>query len=340
MRKLILTCSLGAALAGCSTDSVVTSNSWPTAQVNEVTSYYAIPRAYYMLDISRKDCKVDITIDDKTPVTYLPDPNRRYILKYQPDDWSNDALTLETDAQGLLKSVNGTSENQSSAAASGILDLATRIASAGGGAFFAFEGGKPSTCDPKKDVDVAYSFDPTEPADAEAALKEKLPADLLISVALPTAATDAAKKDAKCPDKLGGACFPPARSYNVEVKAIETIAGTPAAKDKPATEPHAVALTRDFRLVAPDPKQLFYVSLKRRGIAKLDVGLTFEHGMLTKNVGNYASPVLAAVQWPSAVVTSAIGLAKPASSATPPTPAPAPAPAAPAQPATGASPGN
>jgi hypothetical protein len=305
-------------LGACSTAPIVKSEAWPaSAQTpTEVTAYYALPRAFYNLKITRTKCAVEIGIDDKTPVKYLPDIQRRYVLRHQDDDWSNDTFVIETDAQGLLKNVNGTSENQSSAVASGVLDLATQIVTAPGSPIKALDGGKTPVCDPAKDLDIAYAFDPTDTTGSLSSLKQRLPPDLLIDIDLPTARADQSLKTRGCPDEQDGVCFPPARLYEVEIKAVQVLAGPNAAKN--ANGVVSKKITRTFNVVAPDPKQLLFVSLKRRGAAKLDVKLSFENGMLVKNESTYASPVLGVVQWPSAVVKSALGLSSAVSSANPP----------------------
>lgn len=330
MKNLFVACSICAALsvplAGCSTEPIVQSERWPNAGASEVTAYYALPRAYFNLSITRKNCVVEINTDADKPVTYLPDPDRRYILKYKSSDWNTDTLSVEVDKNGLLKTVNATSEDKSADAIKSVLDIATDVTKKLLDLHTLAESKEQQpVCDPKKDLDIVYSFDPTDPKADLSGLKGMLPADLSIAITLPSASTGT---PADCPSDKAAICFRPAALYDVSIVATEHLAGkmTPKAgkagskkvKDMDIIPPSTVTLTRKLRVVAPDPTRVFYVAMKRRGAAKLDVKLTFENGMLTKNDGTYASEALAVAQWPAQIVKSAIGLSDAASSATAP----------------------
>jgi len=270
-------------LAGCSSGNIVQSKLGLDRATTRSGGYYALPRAYFPLTVTRAAGKLTVTMD--TP-TYVPDPTRVYAIDYLNDGSSSDALTVQTDSQGLLMAVETTSKDQTGEIGKKFVELALAAAKVAVDAFVP----EITTVEPAKrkcvDASATYFFDPAQTTIEAAALTDSLES-LCVTVAIasmpgwPGPQQGGGGKPAS-----GGIVFPPARPYGVTV--------------------HDVKGGVDYRFiaVAPDPDHAISIDLKRRSPAKLDVKLTFTNGMLTKFQSTDESRAVALLQIPIDILTA------------------------------------
>ncbi|MFZ1990474.1 MAG: hypothetical protein WAW96_11970 [Alphaproteobacteria bacterium] len=306
-------------LVGCS-DLIETTNfpdkTHPTAQV---IAYYALPRAYYPLKISLKKCELSVSVD---PATFLPEPSR-YVIQYSRHDFTHDKLTIETDASGLLRSINSESAGETAALIGAPLELAAKVLSpalAVASKAVAGRQGEVPTGGCPKDFDLTYQFDPAVDQETEQArIQSNLPVEgsepeITIKIRKSVTLGEDLQSKTLDEDVQSKLARPhPLEQYEAPTGATKGVWYRPAIASRfkfnftiSKGEPNTIE--RDFVLAYPDPDRAFFIPFKKRGLAKLDVSLTFDHGMLTKYESDDQSQVLAVLQLPGDLVKSILGL--------------------------------
>lgn len=290
MKSMAIVFVIATVLSGCSS-SLIETAALPASN-SPVVAYYALPRALYPLKIVRKQCELSVSLEK---ATYVPEPTR-FAINYKPTDFSHDTLTVQTDASGLLMAVNGTSESQVGAIVGAVADLAVKA-----GTLATIDKSRTPNC-PDSDFDISFLVDPAQDGgglDALATRLSKLGVTLknwqLSNSTLGTTLPVKPLPDYAHPQALNvtnGIWYHPAVSTKIDLEF----------KYAKAT------LDRQFEVVGPERTRFYFIPFQRRGVAKLDIKLEFDHGMLTKYSSDDTSQLLAAIQLPADIVKSILGL--------------------------------
>ncbi len=287
-------------LSACAHSSFVAGEKLPGTD----GAYYALPTAQVQFKLSLDiNCKLTVAPmkegKDPLSIEYLPDPQAQYRLRIDHSIFAKDTLIVETDPIGLLKSVNGTGDDQLPTALTSAVQLL--------GAFYGAappapapaptapkkQNGEPPTppppCKDKTFSNVAVSIDPTDPTYSKPI--EPIPKVLVTSRPLDNSEV-AMGSPTDCTKVV---CFRVARPYVVTIKRP----AQPAPEGSPAQE---------FRylVLAPDPKSVFGVRLDRQAFSASKVTLTFTNGMLTYYETTKKSELVSLLQVPLNVSSAII----------------------------------
>lgn len=252
-----------ATLAGCS--SFVVSDRLP----GHDGAYYALPRAQLPVTIVRSGCELEATFAD---ISYVPDLAAQYRLRLDHNWFSQDKLTVVTDADGLLMSVNGKSVDQTSQILKDAARLAATVSfrSASGGPLGAGEKGGDFDCSKSDEGDFSsvVLVDPTSTREQLMVISSNLGNGVTVGArALGESETPSTPVD--CAEVV---CFRAMRPYVISVEQAET----------PPNEGNYKKKAFRFMVLAPDPNLVMGVRLDRQLLSTSDVKLTFDHGVLTK----------------------------------------------------------
>lgn len=252
-------------------------------------TYYALPRAYAPLKIERKHGK--LTVTPTTPLLYFPDPKYAFRLNLEHSWITTDHIAVGTTETGLLTSINGSSTDQTAAAVSQAIQLASEIVKTGaafGSPGVATAGGPPKP-DEAKDFEFEVALDPTDVKSDRWAEVSAYLANYGVAVTAqplnggPTAFENEQAlqaQSATCSDSI---CFRPARPYEIVFR--QTARTLPPVAFR-------------FLIVAPDPAMLLSIRLDRQILATSGIKLTFCNGMLTNYETTKHSEVTSLLQVP------------------------------------------
>jgi len=313
MTRTLLAAFVVLILGGCSTEPIIQTERYPSdlkePSRREITASYWLPQARFPLTIKRKNCEISI---DLGKPEFFPDPTGgHYELRYMPDDFSNDTVSIATDESGLLSAINAESEPQAKEIFGKAFEIAGAMKNFSEQISIAELKEEVPACNSKADIDVTYALNPTAPASVQS-LRDHLPKDIIVLslTAERQGSSPATDREArKClPDgseERSGVCYRPAWPYDVTLALGEFVLDKKKGAKK--SDGHPVVKATTFALLAPDPEQTLYVPLNRRGPAKANIKLSFSHGMLTKYENVHTSALLAAISLPADILKSILG---------------------------------
>lgn len=281
-----------ASVAGCS--SFVASDRLPGTD----GAYYALPRAYVPISISRTGCDLEAKAAD---AEYVPDLSAQYRLRLDHGWFSKDKLEVVTDTDGLLSKVNGKSTDQTSAFVKGAVRLAAQINfRAGAGSPFSSTGTdkQPFDCSKSGAGDFTYeaTVDPLSTKDQLKSLAFELRGTGVTIDAYPL--EESVAKAAPSVDCAEVVCFRVLRPYVVSVEQAKTSPEDGNFKEQ----------TYRFMVLAPDPNWLMGVRLDRQLLSEADIQLSFDRGVLTKYHATKHSEVGSLLQLPLDVGAEVLSL--------------------------------
>ncbi|HCX28857.1 MAG TPA: hypothetical protein DHU55_03665 [Blastocatellia bacterium] len=215
-----------------------------------------------------------------------PDRKERCFLKYQPSVFYDDEFTLEVDDNGLLKTVNSTSTDQTPAIIESATEIAVNLLKVGAQAGARVAKGTPRP--------FIYTFDPLDDEEACAATDFLGKMGITLKVdCRDLADSDAGKKPVSktvSTTKTDGVFYHPPVAVTLRFWIGEEAA--------PDTKDSVVYMLPDYHFTE-------CLSLRRAALVKQDTQLTFSSGMLQHVKFTRPSQALAAVQIPQKIVAKA-----------------------------------
>ena len=265
-------------LAGCTSESgVQTQVTGPNAtrEGPEIGLHYFLPRGKIRMTGSNE--KADGSSAFKITSTRVIEPDRSQLcfLKYHRSFFHDDDFTLEVEDNGLLKTVNATSTDQSPAIIESLTDTAINVLKIAGEA-----GGRKAgpTVTPRPFV---YTFDPLDAKERRAAVS--FLAEMGVVLVIRTAdGTESDRSTTESTVSTDGVLYHPPL-----VVTLRFSIGT----DSNDSASH----------VLPNPAITKCLSLRRASLVRQDTQLTFSNGMLAHVKFTRPSQALAAVQIPQKI---------------------------------------
>jgi len=261
------------ALTGCATPilSSLEASSNAFYQSRSV-QYYALPKGIVDFELHKTKNGYFMA----TSVRYEPDPQHLYYVNYHNNISTTDKVVVQTDAKGLLVSVQGKSKDELPMLIAKFGELAQEVAK-----LSALRGDDTTRL-------LQVVLDPTNKASL-AALNERLKAenaDLKLEVLEPSQIAGM-----QCPQEVcnGGIKFRPALPYVFTLKLSNNI--------------HDQAI-----ITLPNEAPILAVDVKRAAFVEKDTQLTFESGMLTKVDISKPSEALGFIQIPIDIVKAIVGI--------------------------------
>jgi hypothetical protein len=252
-------------------------------------AYYALPRGIVPLSLARDKCALTLTPPPK--IDYVPDPQAQYRLRLDHHAFAKDTLIVETDPAGLLKTVNGTADDQFPQVLEGLVQLVGVFQGAAPKAPLASADKSP--CEAMDFAAIKMSVDPTIDGNAvPGAAGEGLH---VLGIKITAEPLDPVQSGVggPVPNCMEVVCFRPARAYIIKVR-----------------QEHPLLQTVEHRLLvtAPDPTIVLGVKLERQPFVSANVTLGFQNGMLTSYQTTKHSEVVSALQLPLNVGAAIIGV--------------------------------
>jgi hypothetical protein len=274
-------------------------------------AYYALPTAQVQFKLSvDESCKLTVAPmkqgKDPLSIEYLPDPQAQYRLRIDHSIFAKDTLIVETEPfTGLLKSVNGTGDDQLPTALTSAVQLLGALYGAAPPATAPArpkrQNGETPTpplppCKDNTFSNVAVSIDPTDATYSK-------PFEPIPKVEVTSRPLDNSEVAMGSPtDCTKVVCFRVARPYIVTIKrpAQPACSAQPASEGSPAQPASEGSPAQEFRylVLAPDPKSVLGVRLDRQAFSDSNVTLTFNNGMLTDYQTTKKSELVSLLQVP------------------------------------------
>jgi len=289
-------------LTGCG-GAVLTSNQWPPSPAHDPAFLnYGLPHAYLPITIKRDEESLSVTFG--API-YVRDAlwENNFRLNFHHEWYTGDTLMVQTDGAGLLAAVNTTSKNQIVPIMNQALALAGQVERALTVNLVPGRATKPPPC--ATGFAITYTFDPHKQSDIDELNWILASNNACVSIDGPASTLedrldDVAGAPPSCSGSQGcvgdGIFYRAARAYKIGV--IDTKGETTKCR---------------FVFTAPDPSLMYFMPLVRDWLVKFDVKLTFDRGVLTKFEASKPSQALAALQLPTDVIKSILGLDTPTS---------------------------
>jgi hypothetical protein len=238
----------------------------------------------------------------------LPDRDARFLLKYTPGHLEDDALTLETDSNGLLKTSNANSTGRQGDIIVALAQTAAAIVTMGAGSPLPGVPGlggappppAPTGCTPVTTFAVTFELsDLTSP--------KRLPDCSFLSIDWrPTRGSQAGFSPPVMPGTAGASSPAPGSAvcdYSVCYRTLMPVrAMIFASKPSDAQQPGPVIASASF--VAVDPELTAGLNLESAPLATRTHTMGFSSGILTSAAVNDPSVALAVAKLPLTVITA------------------------------------
>lgn len=334
MRVLHAAAVASLALGACATRDIVTTDAEAPSK-NRIYVPYALPKGTIKISASRASGKIDVTVTD---TANRPDPEHLYVLRYAPSRFSKDTVTIETEKNGLLKSISGQSEDQSGEILKKVFELGKEILSISA-ARKPIDGTK--VPDSYSEFTLSTQIDPHD-ADEVSALRDALKEQGVLAEFNIKAASDEAPLPGGTDRCEGGVCFriPTVERFAVKfreavsVQRVQAIlnklkSGGPGeacmdAEDKAAVAKGELTLKsvrallndprcddglyeiadnpdqhrNEYAVVLPDTRKVYSVDVRRFRFVDGKTELAFSEGVLTKAIVTKPSEALGLINMP------------------------------------------